>query len=87
MKNNWQTMDTAPKDGTSIIVFGAYCEHPDRRYSFVWIVKWSESEREVSAGDGLYRRVMRGSWGTPPCEFHPTHWMPLPAAPDEGGPE
>jgi hypothetical protein len=81
MMQNWLPIDTAPKDGTPILVFGAYFQASDLRYSFVWIVKWTQAEREESAGDGLYRRVMRGLWGTPPCEFYPTHWMPLPAAP------
>jgi hypothetical protein len=82
----WQSMETAPKDGTHIMAFGNYisANPPSAHYSFVWIVKWEESRREIALGDGLYRREVVGAWGSPPCEFFPTHWQPLPAPPEAG---
>lgn len=64
----WQPIETAPKDGTRILVWIGD--------DFPMVAKWKESKY--------------GSWWNP-CEdliadvlgaCAPTHWMPLPAAPE-----
>lgn len=70
----WKPIATAPKDGTTILLWGPYCTHP--------------SPCEFQKGDWFvvvdgYRAVeYMGGFGT---EYHtfqvPTHWMPLPAPP------
>ena len=62
----WQPIETAPKDGTSILVYG-----PDIRQPFYmdvcawppnWEGKWPVAYMAYAAGE-------------------PTHWMPLPQPP------
>lgn len=67
---DWQPIDTAPKDGTDVLLF-----IPD-------FANYPDSPRVVSAlwGDcGWWQdNAAAGcqTWG------NPTHWQPLPAAPD-----
>lgn len=78
MKTEWQPIETAPKDGTEILIFttrgiahvgwskycGAYLESGES--SGGWDVCWNNSD----------------GWNDP--EFpDATHWMPLPAPPAE----
>ncbi len=69
--SEWQPIETAPKDGTAILLFGgdppAMWELPEPRgYS---IAHWSKG-RWIEATGELYS-----------AHESPTHWMPLPAAP------
>lgn len=67
--NNWQVIETAPKDGTEILVYNDDGEV----YQASWkIDRW----RLASAGQHGC-----GCCGGD-AEF-PTHWMPLPAPPTE----
>lgn len=70
--SDWRSIDTAPKDGTSILVFGmAYAELADSPYRmwitadtskprkpWITIVSWHESwfDGEIDNGDGTYRK-------------------------------
>lgn len=69
---DWKPIETAPKDGTKILVFTI---HGD-----VELSDWYsyQSERYEPEGD-LFRRVStaEGAWNS----NTPTHWAPLPAAP------
>ena len=59
----WKPIDTAPKDGTKILMFDG---------ETMQIVDWDKLDY----------------WGTSDCgsgwrdEWYPTHWMPLPEAPN-----
>lgn len=73
----WQTIDTAPKDGTAIIVFV-----PKQYYGGggrVCLARWN---------DDKYARKPRPFWSrslsdkTGDRASPPTHWMPLPEPPD-----
>lgn len=69
----WQPIETAPKDGTEILVCGLeYGEGPDR---FQRVVYWVETEN----GDAWYL----AEWGEDNRMKvgYLTHWMPLPATP------
>lgn len=61
----WQRISTAPKDGTRILAWPYWKEHP------VALVRWSESSVLP------HWRTPGGLWGN----LQPTHWMPLPAPP------
>ena len=75
--NEWQPIETAPKEGTDVILSW-------------WTLGSSDRKRIVQAGrfdkdngDGEYHSETWAScfwdgWDTPPT---PTHWMPLPAPP------
>jgi len=75
---NWQPIETAPKDGTSILVFGKFGAD---------IARWNKDpsvwDRDVDAcwtvfepDDYFYAIHLLD-------EFEPTHWMPLPEPPNE----
>lgn len=77
----WQSIATAPKDGTEIIL-----RRGDRVTSGAWIV-WSNSESEFTS-TGVYLGMVEydsgaswSSWdGGFTDEEPPTHWQPLPKA-------
>lgn len=74
----WQPIETAPKDGTDVIVMyrhidtqvvhNAYFCAPDEFVDAEDVGWWSYHKIEVS-------RIKLDDW------MSPTHWMPLPAAP------
>lgn len=72
----WQTMETAPKDGTRILVHSNEFYHD----SEMAVVYW----KELKTYHGIY-----GNWEVTcfgghdaESEVEPTHWMPLPEPPD-----
>lgn len=80
--SEWQPIETAPKDGTSILVA---CAGEDIGMGAVEITEWCVMENyrwELVEGD-TYRKVREA-----PTEFwdgnghRATHWMPLPAPPN-----
>lgn len=75
LEMKWQPIETAPKDGTKILVFTI---HGDVELSD-WYFYDSERYEPVEGTDGLFRRVTekRGLWNS----NTPTHWAPLPAPP------
>ena len=81
--DKWQPIETAPKDGTRILVTGGTFRREDedeKRPAWTAIVWW-DSDQRVWWGGYLAQDV--GVW------YEPTHWMPLPepplAKPDEIG--
>lgn len=62
----WQPIETAPKDGTRILVWPYWSDGLPAE------VKWRNMKR--TAG--------RWEYGGLFCNANPTHWMPLPAAPN-----
>jgi hypothetical protein len=74
----WQPIDTAPKDGTEILVWNGFrislvswSEYPQisrrAKKMFAWCV--SESEQDEQGGCAT--------------AGNPTHWQPLPEPPEE----
>jgi len=64
---NWQPIETAPKDGTYVLVYG-YRSHVDG--SVMHVVRWTKGDGWAADGDDL-------------GEQKPTHWMPLPPPPKQ----
>lgn len=65
----WQPIETAPKDGTEIIVYTA-----TKRITTAWFCE----ETKLWPHDEVY------SEDGEPCNVGwPTHWMPLPEPPKE----
>lgn len=65
----WQPIETAPKDGTYVLLFGEHsraCRERNRQLTARWDGRDWESADD---GYGIYLK--------------PTHWMPLPTAPSE----
>ena len=68
--SQWQTMESAPRDGQSIIVYDG----------MVHIAFWSDAvwvEKKKGETGGWCSFLSRSDT----CSHFPTNWMPLPAAP------
>lgn len=77
----WMPIETAPKDGTTILAWSEYCSEPIT-------VSWCRANSWVAAWfgswDGSTVIGAQGDWGTDYKEAPPlTHWMPLPSPPSE----
>lgn len=80
--DKWQPIETAPKDGTSVLLCWAidadgntidWRENLKTAQVFVQVASWwSEVSGWVVYTDQVYE---------PQLHFTPTHWMPLPAPP------
>ena len=73
---DWQPIETAPKDGTSVLMF-----YPCGRHDH----EWNDFEGRYEAVMAVMACDDRGIWhgyyeATGP-DGYPTHWMPLPPAP------
>ena len=71
--NGWQPIETAPKDGTLIILYKPDGDGDDRSRT-VDVGRWGE-----------VWTTYRGMWRMQACDgwVTPTHWMPLPKPPVE----
>lgn len=67
--DNWQLIETAPKDGTRILATDGYEVEKIRWQRGVWVIR--------NCSDPFYDE----EWD----ENTPTHWMPLPKPPEEKG--
>ncbi len=83
----WQPIESAPRDGTDILLVKADAVVPR-----ITVGCWDASfhtEWDEEAEDTVYRGAWTDygveSWGYEEYqELHPTHWMPLPAPPADG---
>lgn len=73
---NWQTIESAPRDGTYILV-----SNPEA--GGAWVAKWGPIAVSGYSFDDPWRSMMLNHRHLPfPGRAqHPTHWMPLPHAP------
>ena len=80
MMSEWRPIETAPKDGTSILL---HFDSPHRPQNW---------EKECSAVNTAVGQWWEGddAWicymdmvRDPECHFEPTHWMPLPEPPED----
>lgn len=80
--SEWQDIETAPKDGSAILLAWAIDADGNRidwrRESsnagvFVQVANWRQGERDWS--------VYCGMIFNPTLHFDPTHWMPIPNPP------
>lgn len=71
MTNEWQPIETAPKDGVDIIIFGGEFESAGSN-KIPMIVKWN----------GTYWTSTHYCYNEA-IALNPTHWMPLPKPPEK----
>ena len=74
--SDWQPIETAPKDGTSVLLFGPLG---------VVLGRWCDAQRDT---EDFYKRhqllnfFSHTGWSYDFVDQHqPTHWMPLPEPP------
>ncbi len=70
--NYWRSMDSAPLDGTSILLYNGW-QYQVCHYGFSSL--WDIPPKEWIYGE------CEGEYNSYPYFNHPTHWMPLPAPP------
>lgn len=67
--NDWQPIETAPKDGTEVLLWGR-CERDGQFFAYDCNVGWYD---DGSIGDK--------GWTARDLPIEPSHWMPLPKPP------
>jgi hypothetical protein len=72
--SEWQLIETAPKDGTQVDIWGVNHLH----YKKIGLRKCNVSFGPVTDWMGRERDDWRHGMGE---DFEPTHWMPLPQPP------
>lgn len=74
----WQPIDSAPKDGTRILVASA---------AGAWVAEYKRLFGSGALRDNPWFSVMLNHRHLEDVDggFYPTHWMPLPAPPKERG--
>lgn len=81
--SEWQPIETAPMDGTSILVHGNKAPgNPSGKMETceaynTSVAAWWAGEND---GEGAWICYM-GMVQEPECGFEPTHWMPMPEPP------
>ena len=73
--NNWQPIETAPKDGTFILL---HVEHFGLCQGY-----WCEEPVNIKTGEDAEPCWMAGLSAHFCRNVVPTHWMPLPEVPNE----
>jgi len=79
--SEWQPIETAPKDGTFILVCQTLTKKQakDKAYGIFFQVAawWADEEDEKDGRWAIYCDLP----SEPSLHFNPTHWMPLPEPP------
>ena len=77
----WQPIETAPKDGSRVLICGSGGEIDIASYTEQWSVR--DYFVRHAKDDDVYKTVKEecGYWETD-VAFNPTHWMPLPRPPE-----
>lgn len=76
----WRPIETAPKDGTRILVWTTTDNDVDRQYVDEVCDGDNFACAQVSSWEGMPDSA--GSWWNKELIGEPTHWMPLPGAPE-----
>lgn len=74
--DGWQPMETAPRDGTPVLVYGLPTNLPDVHFSrpAVYTAYWDDMDQTFCLSGASWRG---------PFVHEPTAWRPLPAPPKE----
>lgn len=83
LEHGWHPIATAPKDGAAILLL---CPDSVPDIPFIFVGSWLAQDHANDMGEpdeGWFSFDSEGwSWSVYP-EYLPTHWMPLPPAPDQ----
>lgn len=76
MTNNWQPIETAPRDGTEIIVCWIDGGYENDATYMLWD---DEGVNNMFPGvEGMWRTASGSATWTEHAGHGPTHWMPIP---------
>lgn len=79
--NNWQPIDTAPKDGTVVLVWWPIGDYPSGNHEFASFVDFGGKVPEGTFDGKPYRNGWCNDRDGAYLPVEPTHWMPLPEPP------
>ena len=87
--DGWKSIETAPKNGRKVIVFYLNSNNLPRTVMARWLTDEEAAETDadgVGLEGGWYECIDNWDDYTEVAihEGEPTHWMPLPAAPQQG---
>jgi hypothetical protein len=81
MSNEWQPIETAPKDGTEILAYEKcdylYSNGEIKPFERIKIVRWNEV-MQFNNPEDEYDWMTGSSFDE---QINPTHWIPLPKPP------
>jgi hypothetical protein len=69
---NWQPIETAPKDGTRVLVYNGD----------IYVAAWEDSSMSLKIKKGWVYACVATNWNYYEVVYEPTHWMPLPNSPE-----
>jgi hypothetical protein len=77
----WQPIETAPRDGTDVLL---YVPRPSRYPELIYPPIQCVGHWRDDLADGWWRLsyVEGYEYDTELNNYHPTHWQPLPTAPE-----
>ena len=75
----WQTLDTAPLDGTRILL----CRAREEPFIGWWTADVYKEQGGKGGQAGWFSGRYSDHWGDRPIMESPDYWMPLPEAPEE----
>lgn len=73
--SEWQPIETAPQDGKTKLILGAWDPRDPSRYNTVMVC----ALEPLDSTEGDTSRPRATFWTS--VIFYPTHWMPLPEPP------
>lgn len=80
----WRLIDTAPKDGTWILVCGDPYDEGEVPFGVTrWVVESEEQWRFVDENTQKREVDDTSHWDDNGQYFRPTHWMPIPPQPNK----
>jgi hypothetical protein len=77
----WQDIETAPKDGTVVMVWWPIGDYPSGNHEFASYVDFGGEIPEGTFDGKPYRNGWTNDHGGDYLPVEPTHWMPLPDPP------
>jgi hypothetical protein len=75
VQQEWMPIDSAPKDGTGVVLIDMDCEMPTSGVGWWRDCVWSCIDPECDEDGSLAKAII---W------TKPTHWQPLPLPPEPG---
>lgn len=84
-KNEWQPIESAPKDGTYVLLYYPAWKR-EVWIGHYWITETLNYGKSTGRREAWYANGMASLFSTSKTEPQPTHWLPLPLPPEKKGP-